>query len=143
MSKSVVISSRLAPEQGRRLARKAKQMGRSPSEASALLIEEGLRRDEFAFLDFRDSPVGRQAYLQGSTLAIWEVVWIARDYKHDVDKTAAHLRLSPLHVRAAIRYARAFPAEIDEAIADNEAYDFDSLSRMLPQARIFPPAKGK
>jgi len=141
MSKSVVISSRLAPEQGRRLARKAKQMGRSPSEASALLIEEGLRRDEFAFLDFRDSPVGRQAYLQGSTLAVWEVVWIARGYHENIEKTAAHLRIPPLKIRAALNYAKAFHDEIDDAIAEHEAGDFTSLSQMLPQARVFPPEK--
>ena len=70
MSKTHVISSRLEPDQGKRLARKAKQLGRTPSETGALLIEEGLRRDEFAFLDFRDSPVGRQSYVQGSTLAV-------------------------------------------------------------------------
>jgi len=58
MSKSIVVSTRLAPQQEKRLQRKARQLGRTPSEASALLIEEGLRRDEFAFIDFRDSPVG-------------------------------------------------------------------------------------
>jgi len=42
------------------------------SDASARLVEEGLRRSEFAFLDFADSPAGRQAYMQGSTLAVWE-----------------------------------------------------------------------
>jgi hypothetical protein len=34
----------------------------------------GLRRSEFAFVDFRDSPAGRQAYPQGSTLAVWAVL---------------------------------------------------------------------
>ena len=43
------------------------------------LVEEGLRRSEFAFLDFRDSPAGRQAYIQGSTLAIWEVMLLLRE----------------------------------------------------------------
>jgi hypothetical protein len=78
MARTHVVSSRLQPGQQQRLARKAKQLGRTPSEIGALLIEEGLRRDEFAFIDFRDSPTGRQACLQGSTLAVWEVVWIAQ-----------------------------------------------------------------
>lgn len=123
--------------------RKAKQLGRSPSETGALLIEEGLRRDEFAFIDFRDSPSGRQAYVQGSTLAVWEVGWIAHGYEEDVGKTAAHLCLSPLKVKAALNYAQVFPDEIQEAIQEHQACDFASLSRMLPQAEIFPPLKKK
>src|SRR6266446_4052782 len=87
MPKTSIISSRLEPDQEKRLARKARQLGRSPSETGALLIEEGLRRDEFAFVDFRESPVGRQAYIQGSTLAVWEVLWIARGYRNSVEKT--------------------------------------------------------
>lgn len=134
MSKSVVVSTRLAPEQERRLERKARQLGRTPSEASALLIEEGLRRDEFAFIDFRDSPVGRQAYVQGSTLAVWEVVWLARGYHNSIEKTVEHLGMSPLKVRAALNYAGAYPEEIETAIAEHEAADFTSLSRSLPGA---------
>jgi uncharacterized protein (DUF433 family) len=141
MSRSSILSSRLEPEQEKRLVRKAKQIGRSPSETGALLIEEGLRRDEFAFVDFRESPSGRQAYVQGSTLAVWEVVWIARGYKESVEKTAAHLRMSPLKVKAALNYAQAFPNEIQEAIKEHQASDFASLSRMVPQAEIFPPRK--
>lgn len=61
-------------ESGKRLKRIANRHGWTPSEASARLVEEGLRRSEFAFLDFHDSAAGRQAYIQGSTLAVWEVV---------------------------------------------------------------------
>jgi uncharacterized protein (DUF433 family) len=143
MPRSSIVSSRLEPEQERRLVRKAKQIGRSPSETGALLIEEGLRRDEFAFIDFRNSLAGRQACVQGSTLAVWEVVWIARGYEEDVGKTAAHLCLSPLKVKAALNYAQAFPDEIQEAIQEHESCDFASLSRMLPQAEIFPSPKKK
>ena len=124
--------------------RKAKRLGRTPSETGALLIEEGLRRDEFAFIDFRDSPVGRQAYIQGSTLAVWEVVWIARSYKNVVDKTARHLEMSPLKVQAALNYAKAFPNEIGDALEEHHrACDFESLSRMLPQAEMFPAPSRK
>jgi hypothetical protein len=143
MSRTSIVSSRLEPDQERRLVRKARQMGRSPSETGALLIEEGLRRDEFAFIDFRDSPAGRQAYVQGSTLAVWEVAWIARGYGDDVEKTAAHLFMSPLKVKAALNYAQAFPDEIEEAVNEHQSCDFASLSRMLPQAEIFPAPRKK
>jgi uncharacterized protein (DUF433 family) len=139
MPKTRVISSRLEPKQELRLSRMARHLGRSPSETGALLIEEGLRRAEFAFIDFRDSPVGRQACIQGSSLAVWEVVWIARGYDNNAEKTAAHLEMSPLKVKAALNYAKAFPEEIELALQEHEASDFESLSQMVPQAEIFPP----
>jgi len=75
---SQVVSMRLKEAQMERLRRAARRLGLTPSETSARLVEEALRRNDFAFLDFRDSPVGRQACLQGSSLAVWEVVLVAR-----------------------------------------------------------------
>ena len=69
-TQSTVISMRLPEESGKRLKRLAHRHGWTASDASARLVEEGLRRSEFAFIDFRDSPVGRQAYVQGSSLAV-------------------------------------------------------------------------
>src|SRR3954469_18446945 len=57
-SRSVVVSMRLPPESGKRLKRMANRHGWTASDASARLVEEGLRRSEFSFIDFRDSPVG-------------------------------------------------------------------------------------
>ena len=142
--KTTVVSSRLTPDQQLRLVRMGRRRGRSPSETGALLIEEGLRRSEYAFVDFRDSAAGRQACVQGSTLAVWEVAWIARGYQNDPERTAAHLEMSPLKVRAALNYAKAFPQEIEMAIQEHEACDFESLSRLAPQAEIFPsPVKDR
>jgi len=124
-------------EQMERLGRLARQLGRSPSETGALLVEESLRRSEFAFLDFRDSPVGRQAYVQGTSLAVWEVVLVARSYGMDRERTAAHLQWPLPRVQAALNYAAAFPDEVEAAIGDNDALDFEALSRMLPQATRF------
>ena len=132
--RSMVLSMRLSVESGRRLKRIANRHGWTPSDASARLVEEGLRRSEFAFLDFRDSPVGRQAYIQGSTLAVWEVIFLLRRYSSNVAATAKHLRWPEAKVRAAVNYAEAFPEEINEAMAENESADFESLKRMLPQA---------
>jgi hypothetical protein len=65
-ARSIVLTMRLPVESGRRLKRIANRHGWTPSGTSARLVEEGLRRSEFAFLDFRDSPSGRQAYIQGA-----------------------------------------------------------------------------
>jgi hypothetical protein len=136
-ARSMVLSMRLPVESGRRLKRIAKRHGWTPSDASARLVEEGLRRSEFAFLDFRDSPAGRQAYIQGSTLAVWEVILLLRSYNGAVAAVAKHLRWPEAKVQAAANYAEAFREEIDEATAENEATDFETLKRMLPQAVDF------
>ena len=136
-SNSMVISMRLPMKSGQRLRRMASRHGWTPSDASARLVEEGLRRSEFAFIDFRDSAAGRQACIQGSSLAVWEVILLARDYKNVAGAVAKHLRWPEAKVQAAINYARAFPAEINSAIADNDAVTFESLSQMLPQAKEF------
>jgi hypothetical protein len=132
---------RLPAESGRRLKRMASRHGWTASDASARLVEEGLRRSEFAFIDFRDSPAGRQACLQGSSLAVWEIMLLVRSYRGDAAAVAAHLRWPQAKVQAAIHYAEAFPAEIGEALAENDATGFTALKRMLPQAAEFPSAK--
>src|SRR5437763_14974302 len=142
-TRSVVISMRLPAESGHRLKRMATRHGLTPSDASARLVEEGLRRSEFAFLDLRDSPAGRQAYIQGSTLAIWEVMLLLRSYKGNVEDVAKHLKWPEARVRAALNYSEAFPGEVNEAIAENDSIDFDSLKRMLPQAVDFAARQTK
>jgi uncharacterized protein (DUF433 family) len=134
---STVVSLRVSEGQAKRLQRKARRLGRSASETGAILLEESLRREEFAFIDFRDSPVGRHAFLRGSRLSVWMIVKIARSYAGSVQKTADHLHRLPVQIQAALNYARAFPEEIESAIKDNDSYDFTRISQMLPQARLF------
>jgi hypothetical protein len=80
----MVISMRLPAESGKRLKRMANRHGWTPSDASARLVEEGSCRSEFGFIDFRDSPAGRQAYIQGSTLAVWKIMLLVHSYKKSV-----------------------------------------------------------
>jgi uncharacterized protein (DUF433 family) len=136
-TRSVVISMRLPAESGNRLRRMATRHGWTASDASARLVEEGLRRAEYAFIDFRDSAIGRQAYIQGSTLAVWEVMLLVRSYKGSVASVARHLNWSEAKVQAAINYAKAFHDEIEVALSENTSVDFEGLKRMLPQAARF------
>jgi len=132
---------RLPAASGKRLRRMANRHGWTPSDASARLVEEGLRRSEFAFIDFRDSSVGRQAYIQGSSLAVWEVMLLVHSYKNDLRAVGKYLRWPQAKVQAAVNYAEAFLSEIDEALAENEASDFATIKRMLPQAIELIPGK--
>ena len=92
---------------------------------------------EFPFIEFRDSTRGQQAYIQGSSLAVWEVMFVARDYASDKTAVARHLRWPEEKVQAAFNYTQAFPDEINQAIAENDAMDFEALKRILPQIELF------
>lgn len=139
---SIVVSMRLPVASGNRLKRLANRHGWTPSDASARLVEEGLRRSEFAFIDFRDSAAGRQAYLQGSSLAVWEVMLLVRSYKADIGAAARHLRWPESKVQAAQHYAEAYPEEITAALEENDAVDFAVLKRQAPQVAVFTGSRG-
>lgn len=136
-ARPMVFSMRLPTESGKRLKRMASRHGWTPSDTSARLVEEGLRRSEFAFIDFRDSAAGRQAYIQGSTLAVWEVMLVVRSHKGKISAAAQHLCWQEARVQAAVNYAEAFPQEMEEALSENRTADFDALRRLLPQAAEF------
>ena len=53
---STVVSMRLPVASSDRLKRMANRYGWTPSDASARLVEEGLRRSEFAFIDSGEQP---------------------------------------------------------------------------------------
>jgi uncharacterized protein (DUF433 family) len=117
---SSVVSLRLKDEQIVRLRRAARRLGRSPSAAAAILLDESLRQSEFPFIEFRDSPVGRQAYLQGTRLAVWHVAALARELGGSASRTATYLEIPEAQVAAVLAYASAYRDEIEAAIADNE-----------------------
>ena len=70
-------------------------------------------------VSFRGSLSGREAYLTGHRVAVWEVVAVYQETK-SVDKTASHFRWPRVLVKRALTYATAFPEEVGEA-RDGEA----------------------
>jgi predicted DNA-binding protein len=130
---SKVVSTRLPEETEARLQRLARRLGKTPSETGAMLIEESLRANEFAYIEFRNSSVGRQAYMKNSNLAVWQVIMLAKLYQHNVEQTAAHIQKSAAWVKAAFNYAVAYPEEISLAIEDNSAINYTTIKRILPQ----------
>jgi uncharacterized protein (DUF433 family) len=141
--KSQVVSIRLTVQQFERLQRVSSQFGHTASEAAAVMIEEGLRKTEFAFIDFRSSIRGREAFLQTTGLAIWEIVMIGRGYKMNVDAIADHLQLPDVRIEAALNYYAAYPEDIQLALDDLASYDFEKLKRMLPDITVFSVSLGR
>lgn len=133
---SKVVSTRLPEETEARLQRLARRLGKTPSETGAMLIEESLRETEFAYIEFRNSSVGRQAYLKNSNLAVWQVIVFAEQYQRDAKKIATHLQKSIEWVKAAFNYAEAYPEEISLAIEDDLAINYTTIKRILPQTEL-------
>lgn len=133
---SKVVSTRLSTETEAKLQRLARRLGKTPSETGAMLIEESLRQSEFAYIEFRNSPVGRQAYLKNSNLAVWQVIMLARELNNDVNAIANHLQKSTAWVQAAFNYQEAYADEIDLAIEDDLAINYTAIKRLLPQTEL-------
>jgi predicted transcriptional regulator len=133
---SQVVSLRLPDDQAKRLKRQARRLGRTPSETGRLLIEEALRQIEFAHIEFRDFPAGRQACIKGRRVQVWMVMTIAHGYSNDLKKTARHLEMPEEWVQSAFNYADSFPEEIRDAIEDNHK-SFDELKHKLPTLERF------
>lgn len=129
---SHVVSIRLKDDQLERLKRFARRMGKSQSELGALFIEEAMREAEFANIEFRDSVIGRQAYLKESNLAVWEVILIAQDHEMDGERVATYFRRPRAWVNAAFHYYESFPDEIDPLLEDSRSMTFEKLKRLLP-----------
>ena len=133
---STVVSTRLPDQTNERLQRFARRLGKTPSETSAILIEESLRQQEFPHIEFRQTPLGRQAHLKNSGLAVWEVVRFAQEYGLDEQKTATHFQRPLPWVKSALLYAAAYPDEIQTTISDAQASSEKTLQRLLPQLEI-------
>jgi uncharacterized protein (DUF433 family) len=143
-----VLSFRLPDEERSRLERLARRTGRTLGELAARMVIEGRRREDFAWIDFRDTAGGRMAFLQGTRLQVWWLARLARQFQGDPAGVAEHLGLPLVRVKAALNYARAFPDEIETSIRDYEETTLDDLKRQLPNLEVFeadeePPRKAR
>ena len=134
---SKIVSLRLPDVTAERLKVTARRAGRSVNEAASRSIEEWLRQEEFASIEFRNFNGERHACLKGA-LPIWQLILVAQDYGMDAEKTASHFRFPLVKVKAGFHYYEAYPDEIDHAISDNEVMTFDALKRLLPQIETIP-----
>jgi uncharacterized protein (DUF433 family) len=85
-------------------------------------------------VEFRDSDSGRQAYLVGSSLAVWEVVMTNQSYGHSAEQTAAHLRWPLTRIEPVLAYARTYQQAIAAALQENRSVSLPDLRRSLPNS---------
>jgi hypothetical protein len=132
---SAVLSLRLPLTEKTRLEKLARRAGRSVGELAARMVIEGRRREDFPYIDFRETAAGRMAYLQGFRVPIWWLARLAR--KSKAQAIAQSLKLPLAQVQAGLNYAAAFPEEIDNAILDYEETSLEDLKRELPGLEVF------
>jgi uncharacterized protein (DUF433 family) len=83
------------------------------STLSSLYLKEKALEEEFPGIGFRDSIGGREVYLLGHRVAVWEVMDVYKEAT-TIAKTADHFRWPPALVRCALAYAKAYPKEIQQ-----------------------------
>ena len=132
---SQTVTLRLPDSVADWLKASARRAGRSVNDLGASLFEEARRVSEFAEIEFRTFGGERHACLKG-LLPVWQVVETAQQYGLDAEKTAQHFGWPVWKVQAAFNYYEAFPHEIDAAVAENKAMDYEKLKRLFPHMRL-------
>lgn len=105
------VSGRVSVRYERLVAKQARAARTSKSDLVARYVIEKSLETEFPGISFRDSLSGREAYLTGRRVAVWEILAAYEETK-SVDKTADHFRWPRVLVKRALAYAKAFPEEI-------------------------------
>ena len=110
--KSVQFNIRLPGDLAEEIRDSAQRHRTTATSVAARLIEEGIRGERFPGIDFRWAPTGRQPYLTGTGLTVWEAEMIWRHHDRDIArilKNYPHLR--PEQIQAAAAYARRYAGE--------------------------------
>jgi uncharacterized protein (DUF433 family) len=108
---------RLTPALEDWIAEEARRSKRPKSNVLEDLLEEAVRVRRFPGIIFRGPAHDRRAGLVGTALDVWEVVEAVQAMGEA--RLLAEGALSEQQVRLALRYYAAYPAEIDEAVAEN------------------------
>jgi uncharacterized protein (DUF433 family) len=105
------VSGRVPARYERLVARQARAARTSKSDLVARYVIEKSLETEFPGISFRDSLSGREAYITGHRVAVWEVAAV-REETRSVEKTVKYFGWPRVLVTRALAYAQAFPEEI-------------------------------
>jgi len=116
------FSIRMSKRTHDRLEFGARRRGEAKARTAERLIDEGLRMEDHPGIVFRDGPAGRRAALAAGP-DVWEVIETLQGTglsgERAVAATAEWGNLTPIQVRAAVRYYADYREEIDERILLN------------------------
>ena len=108
---TVVQSCRIGKDSASLLSRQAKRRNVEVSTLSSLYLREKALEEEFPGIGFRDSVGGREAYVLGQRVAVWEVLDVYRETR-SIASTADHFGWPDYLVKCALAYAKTFGLEI-------------------------------
>jgi len=131
MAKTVTKSLRIPKETVEEIERAAR--GRDFSAAANELLSEALKMRRCPGILFADGATGRRARIAGTGLDVWEVIATYRSVGKSLRRLrAAYPQLDELKLRAALSYYECYPKEIDNRIAENEAWTPQTLKTRYP-----------
>ncbi len=137
---TMTLNIKIPADTGHWLERLAGSRG-NPGAAASQIIEEAKRHEQFRGVDFRDTLLGRIAYVQDSRVAVYFAWMTARDYGFDAEQVAGHFAWPLAKAESALAYAEAFPEEIREQMDAHGAMDESTALRsLLPSLHISAPA---
>ena len=108
---TIVQSCRIEEDHAALLSRQAKRRHLEVSTLSSLYLKEKALEEEFPGIGFRDAAGGREAYVLGQRVAVWEVVDAYREAR-SISRTADHFGWPEYLVKCALAYAKQYPDEI-------------------------------
>jgi hypothetical protein len=129
---SKAVTLQLPDETAARLEALATKSEHSVDETIARIVQESLRLDEFPEIEFRTFNGERHACVKGA-MQIWQLVMVARGWDLDAEKTAKYFPIPAHRIQGAFDYYRAYPDEIDRALAENDAWTFERIKQVHPQ----------
>lgn len=110
--KTVHFNARLPRDVSEQLRRFAERRRISTSAAAAQLLNEALRMERFPGISFRWTAIGRQPFVTGTGMMVWELHHVWLDHRRDVARVLRNYpHLKAPQVNAAAAYAREFPLE--------------------------------
>ena len=108
----VVQSCRIEEDHAALLSRQAKRRHLDVSTLSILYLKEKALEEEFPGMGFRDAAGGREAYILGQRVAVWEVGDVYREAK-SISRTADHFGWPDYLVKCALAYAKQYAPEVE------------------------------
>jgi hypothetical protein len=66
-------------------------------------------------------------------MQVWQLVMNAEGWNFDAPTIAKYFPIPVHRIEGALNYYRAYPEEIDRALAENRSWTYERLKQVLPQ----------
>ena len=132
MSATATLSIRVPLETRRWLERFAKRRG-SAGMAATRILEEARRREDFPAVDFRDTRLGRVAFVQGTRVQVGFVYGqMLGDSRVNAEKLAESFAWPRWKAAGVLAYLQEFAEECRQEWEDLSSSEVHGLKRVLP-----------